>query len=293
MKVFLFLIIIFFPVIQAYSQQPPSTDIYVFDLKIRKGEMIPVNAKNITARKGYDNQPFFHPEKPLVYYASADEDDRTDIFFYNYETGETNRLTKTTLREYSPTVTPDKQFISCIIQRDNGAQDLGKYSIAGGEPVILIDHLIVGYHAWINENELLLFVLGQPNTLRLYDVNTKKDKILSENIGRSLHRIPRSSEMSFVEKGANGWFIKKYNPKSGNITTLAETLPGREDLTWTPDGKILMSDGAQLYSLRPGKDTAWKKVALPEDMIFKNITRLAINKQGTKLAVVAEDDIRN
>ncbi len=292
MKAFLYLIIIF-PAFQVFSQQPPATDIFIFDVKIRRSGITLFNPENITARKGYDNQPFFHPEKSLLYYASADDNSRTDIMAYNYQTRETSRLIHTSEREYSPTVTPDKQFISCIIQRDNGAQDLGKYPINGGEPVILINNLTVGYHAWINENQLLLFVLGQPNTLRLYDIRTKQDKILAQSIGRSLHRIPGSNEMSFIEKGDTAWFIKKYNPKNGSITTLAETLPGREDLAWTPDGKILMSDGTQLYYLIPGKESSWKRVAQAQPIILKNITRLAINTQGTKLAVVAEDDIRN
>lgn len=292
MKAFLYPIIIF-PALQLFSQQPPATDIYIFDMKIRKSGIILSNPQNITARKGYDNQPFFHPENPLLYYASADEDGRTDIMVYNYQTDETSRLTHTAEREYSPTATPDGKFISCIIQRDHGAQDLGKYPVNGGEPIVLINNLTIGYHAWINENQLLLFVLGQPNTLRLYDVNAGEDKILAQNIGRSLHRIPGTDEMSFVEKQQDNWFIKTYNPQNGNISTITTTLPGHEDLTWTPDGKILMSDGTKLYYFTPGKGGVWKKITLPQEIILKNITRLAVNKQGTKLAVVAEDNTRN
>jgi Tol biopolymer transport system component len=273
----------------AFSQQPPATDIYLFDLHIRRNNIRLANPKNITARKGYDNQPFFHPEKPLLYYASAGEDGRTDIMIYNYQTDKTSQLTYTADREYSPTVTPDGRFISCIIQRDNGAQDLGKYPAEGGGPVILVDNLMVGYHAWVNEHELLLFVLGQPNTLRLYHVNTREDKILAHHIGRSLHRIPGTGEMSFVEKQTDNWFIKKYNPKSGKITTISTTLPGREDLTWTPDGKICMSDGVQLYYLTPGSQASWKSILMPKGIALKNITRIAVNATGTRLAVVAEE----
>ncbi len=84
-----------------------------------------------------------------MYYSSFDEDGRSDIKSHNLDSGETSNFTETSEREYSPTVTPDGKFVSCIIQRDNGAQYLGKFPIDVGVPVILIDDLIVGYHAWI------------------------------------------------------------------------------------------------------------------------------------------------
>ena len=45
-----------------------GSEIYLFDLKITGGQLVISNGKNITNHKGYDNQPFFHPSKPLVYY---------------------------------------------------------------------------------------------------------------------------------------------------------------------------------------------------------------------------------
>ncbi|MEJ0031081.1 MAG: hypothetical protein WDO15_12190 [Bacteroidota bacterium] len=70
-------------------------------------------------------------------------------------------ITGTSEREFSPTVTPDKQFLSCIIQRDDGVQDLGKYPIDGGDPALIIDNLKVGYHVWVDNSHLALFVLGE------------------------------------------------------------------------------------------------------------------------------------
>ncbi len=247
-----------------------------------------VNPKNITNRSGYDNQPHFHPEKPLVYFSSADESGRTDIMVYNYETGETKKFTNTSEREYSPTVTPDRKFISCIIQRDNGAQDLGKYPIDGGEPVIVVDNLTVGYHAWINDDALMLFVLGRPNTLRLYSISEKKDVVLAENIGRSLHRIPGTNDISFIDKQGEEWHIKKYESATGMIVTITPTLPNREDLAWTSDGKILMSDGEKLFYW-VSKKKQWSPVIMPSNFLLKGITRLATNNSMTKLAIVVEE----
>src|SRR5688572_15374586 len=179
-----------FPLLVYAQQLPPGTEIYVLDLSNKKSKVTVSNPQNITNRPGYDNQPFFHPDKPLLYYTSANAEGKTDLVEYNIKTKKSRNITTTPEREYSPTVTPEKKYLSCIIQRDNGAQDLGKYPIDGGEPTVLINTLTVGYHAWINAENLLLFVLGDTMTLRQYDLKSKKDIILAKGIGRSLHKIP-------------------------------------------------------------------------------------------------------
>jgi hypothetical protein len=268
-----------------YAQQPPGTEIYVFDLSIKKSKVKVSNPQNITNRTGYDNQPFFHPDKTLIYYTSADADGKTDIKEFNYATKTTRNITTTSEREYSPTVTPDKLFLSCIIQRDNGAQDLGKYPIDGGEPAVIINTLTVGYHAWINTDELLLFVLGDTMSLHRVNLTSRKDEMIAQNIGRSLHQIPQTKAMSFVQKVLEKeWFIKKLN-EDGSITPIKSTLPGREDLAWTPDRKIIMSDGNNLFYYWPEKSNAWIKIPFI-GWEGKTIARLSVNARGNKLAVV-------
>lgn len=287
MKKLILVLLFVFP-IMAYSQQTPGTEIYLLDLSV-KSNVTAANPQNITNRAGYDNQPFFHPDKSIVYYTSANAEGKTDLVEYNYETKSSRQLTNTPEREYSPTVTPDKKFISCIIQRDNGAQDLGKYPIEGGEPTVLISTLIVGYHAWINADNLLLFVLGDTLTLHQYNLISKKDVILAKKIGRSLHKIPASNAMSFVHKISDQeWLIKKMN-EGGSLETITTTLPGREDLTWTPDGKILMSDGKKLFYYEPGKTTTWQEIEMPANMPTGTITRLSVNMKGNLLAIVVSE----
>jgi Tol biopolymer transport system component len=275
--------------IRTFSQT--GSEILLFDLQTKKGKLILSNPKNITNHDGYDNQPSFHTDKPLIYFSSFNVEGRSEIKVYNYKTGETKQLTQTTEREYSPTLTPDKEFISCIIQRDSGAQDLGKYPVAGGQAIVLIDNLIVGYHAWVDNDRLLLFVLGEPQTLHLYNIKTKEDKILAENIGRSLHKIPNENAMSFVHKVSDSvWVIKKLDLTTLAINTITNALATREDLCWTPDGRILMSNGTKIYSLNPKEEKEWSELQLKSgNDLIKGVTRLAINKEGNKLAVVVAE----
>jgi hypothetical protein len=274
--------------LSALAQQPPGTEIYWAELRETPSGLRIGRSINLTRRPGYDNQPFFHPTEDRLYYASADADQRTDIASYDFGSSRTTYLTRTPEREYSPTVTPDGRFISCIIQRDQGAQDLGRYPVTGGKAEVLIANLIVGYHAWLDERQLILFVLGQPNTLRSYALTERMDRVIQTNVGRSLHKIPSESSVSFVDKSTPEWMIKKIKA-DGTVEAVCPTLPGREDLAWTPAGNIVMSDGTQLYYRHPGKDTAWKPLKGPKNSVLKGISRLAINAQGTKIALVVNE----
>ena len=279
-------VILIFVVSVVFAQ--PGSEIYLFNLKIKKGEVTISNPTNITNHKGYDNQPSFDDENSLVYYSSFNDDGRSDIKTYNYKKKETKSFTTTGEREYSPTLTPDKSFISCIIQRDNNAQDLGKYPVGGGAADVIINNLIVGYHAWMDNSNLALFVLGDPNTLHLYRLPLRKDTVLAKNIGRSLHKIPGERSFSFVHKTSEkDWQIKKVDLGDMKISTITSTLPGREDITWTSDGLILTSDGDKIFAYQPGKDSNWHEVIIKKGKEFlKGVTRLAVNQEGDKLAVV-------
>ncbi len=265
-----------------------GSEILLFDLKVRKNKVVISNPKNITNHKGYDNQPSFHTDRPIIYYSSFNDEGRADIKSYNYKFDEAAFITQTNEREYSPTLTPDQSSLSCIIQRDNGAQDLGKYPVEGGEPSVIIDNMIVGYHAWADNSHLALFILGEPQTLHYIRLPTKEDTIVAQNIGRSLHKIPGERAVSFIQKNANqDWEIKKLNSETMKISTITKTLPGREDIAWTSDRKIISSDGTKIYFLDPAKENKWMEVSiLTGSELLKGVTRLTVNSNGDKLAVV-------
>jgi hypothetical protein len=267
-----------------------GTEIYLFDLKIKQDKITIDNGRNITRRKGYDNQPFFHPDKQLLYYTTADSSGSTDIVEYNYKLQTARKFTETHDREYSPTLTPDKQFISCIIQRDSGQQDLGKYPVTGGEPKILISNLTVGYHAWATNNIVAVFTLPAPFKLHLVDLATSKDTVIAENIGRSLHKIPGQRAVSFVQKVGDEWIVNKVDAKTMEVTLLARNLPGKEyHMAWTPDGRIIIGDGAKLYFYQPGKSKAWAALEMKSDIPLNAFSRIAVSPDGRTIAIVINE----
>lgn len=284
------LIILFFPFA---SLAQTGSEIYLFDLTLKNGKPVISNARNITNHIGYDNQPYFHPSKTVIYFSSFNDSGRSEIKSYNFSDNKTVQLTNTNEREYSPTVTPDGKFISCIIQRDNSAQDLGKYPIDGGQPMVVIDSRKVGYHVWIDDNNLLLFVLEDSgkNTLRYFNIVTKFNKILFNNPGRSLHKIPGTDDISFVHKESKEvWKIKRFNPNTHVVTDIATTISGKEDISWINSNMLITSDGTKLFYMDLKSEKSWLPVemdkSLPE---LKGITRLAVNVAADKLAIVVAE----
>lgn len=270
-----------------------GSEIIVFDLKLKKDKVILSNPKNITNRVGYDNQPSFHTDQPYIYYSSFDDQGRSDIKRYSLKDDTTVNITITADREYSPTLTPDKQFLSCIIQREDGKQDLGKYPVDGGEPALIIDNLTVGYHVWLDNSHLGLFILGgegQPNDFHFMRLPTKADTIIARNIGRSLHKIPGERSISFIQNADSDNKIMKFNTETSKVSEVASTMNKGQDIAWTQDGKIITSDGSKLYFMNYKKSKGWIPVEVQGGSeLLKSITRIAVNMAGDKIAIVVAE----
>jgi len=268
-----------------------GTEIFLLDITNSSGNIKLANPKNITNRKGYDNQPFFHPSQPLLYY-TAMQDGQTDIWSYNLKTGVGLQITNTIDSEYSPTVTPDKKYLSCIVQRkSNGDQDLVKYNIKNPTETKMIFESQktgkIGYQAWLNSNELITFILGEPQTLHYQNLIAKKDTIIATHIGRSLHLIPKQKAFSFVQQIENKWLIRSFNPQKNTIIDITESHPKSEHYNaWLSENTILESRNSDIFSYSLLTKEC-KIVNLPNILLKRNISRMAI--KGNKIAIVIEE----
>jgi len=272
-----------------------GSEILLFDLKLSRNTVVLSNPVNITNHPGYDNQPNFHTDDPLIFYSSFDASGRADILCYNFKTKETTHITNTGDREYSPTLTPDKQYLSCIIQRDNGAQDLGKYPLGGGDPFVIIDNMKVGYHVWADNSHIAMFILGatenDPSTLHYVRLPTKEDTVVASNIGRSLHKIPGERSISFIQRDEGQSKVMRLETETMKVSTLTPTVANGEHVTWTPRKQLLTSDGTVLYFMLPGEAAAgWHRVDVRGGSdLLKGVTRLAVSASGKKIAVVVSE----
>lgn len=264
-----------------YSQ--PETEVYLADFLEGDNPEI-INPKNISNNPGYDNQPsFWGDSKSLLY--SRTVNGQTEIARYFVESGNTEIITNTPQGgEYSPTQMPDGR-ISSIRLDTTGLQLLYAYNL-NGNPQVLVPELVIGYHAWISDGEIVTFVLGDPATMQLVNTKTSQAKVVAENIGRSLHKIPNSGSFSYVDKSGEEWLIKSMNPETEETLNIAKTLAGSEDYCWTPSGVLIMGRGSKLYFFSDEED--WQEFADLASNGVAQITRVSVSPDGRMIAIAGQ-----
>ena len=274
----------------ATAQAPPGTDIYVAPLRTARGRVevgAPVNA---THRPGYDNQPFFLPRGDVFLYTAVVEG-QAEIFRFELAASRSTRVTTTPESEYSPTPLPDGSGFSAVRVEADSTQRLWRFDWDGSHPrLVLADVKPVGYHAWGDSHTLALFVLGTPPTLQVADMRAGTAKAVASDIGRGIQRVPRRTAVSFVQKsGDSTWTVTELSLATGQTRPLVRTLRGVDQYAWTPDGTLLMAQGAKLYQWRPDRGAEWEEVADFTAAGLTNVTRLAVSPRGNQLALVARD----
>ena len=269
-----------------HAQTPPDTEIFLVELEA-DGSPLPASIVNITRREGYDNQPAFTSDGESILYTSRRED-QTDIYRYSLSDRSTRRVTRTSESEYSPTPLPAGTGFSVVRVEPDSTQRLWRFSSNGTNPGLLLPDIEpVGYHAWVDEGTVALFVLAQPPTLRIARLLDGGSELHAQGIGRSLHAVPGRRAISFVSKrDETDWWIEILDLETREIVPLAPTMEGAEDYVWTTDGTILMGSGSSLYALRSGA-SGWHPVADFAGAGLDQITRLAVSPDGRRLAVVA------
>jgi len=268
-------------------------ELFILDITFSGKQIELSNPLNISNHQGYDNQPFFSPDLPLVYFSSMTDSGQTDIKSYNYLTKETSYFTSTPESEFSPTVTPDRQYLSCISQTSSGDQNLLKFPFKGGLPVTLINSMKVGYHCWIDSEKLILFILDDTlnNSLHSYSLKSKGDFKFSNKPGRCLSKIPGEEAVAFVDKSnPNEFVIKRFDLKTSAVSILAPALNKHEDFVWTKNGLLMMSDGTSVFSYNPSSQEGWKQTLLSDpSQKINGITRIALNADNTKIVLVVNE----
>ncbi|MBI3195248.1 MAG: hypothetical protein HYZ34_12410 [Ignavibacteriae bacterium] len=292
----IYIIMLFF--IQVVNAQPlPSTDIYLTTIRTQgknndgqTSTMSFDDPVNITNRNGYDNQPSFFGSS-LLLFTSIYEDEQADIYTYNLQHRYITRLVQTEESEYSPTPMPKRGYFSVVRVEKDSTQRLWYFNPVNNTPTLVLKTIKpVGYHCWIDSNRVALFVLGEPNTLQIVDIQTEKTTVLDTNIGRSLHKIPGKESFSYVQKlNDSTWFINEYDLKSNKNSLIIQTLTGSEDYVWTPDGEILMGQKSKLFLFKPGKDSTWNEIVDWSSLGIEEIKRLAVSPDGKRIAIVAND----
>lgn len=290
-KISLSFLMVFFCVF-IYAQE--ATEIYLFDLTKTDSTFIISNPINISNNEGYDNQPSFTEDGTAILFSSS-RNGQIDIARYDIIGNYRTWLTKTDVNEYSPAAYPNKKkHFTCVRLDIDGTQQLYKYAYKKKDPQVLIPNLKVGYYLWFNKYTVVSFVLGDTETLQVSNFKHKIKYPIQNNIGRSLSKIPAAISngenlMSFISKSHGTPEIYAIDPVNSEEKYIADALEGSEDLTWTLDGTILMGKNNEIFKLKPQEDKEWFAIKIESDLPIKNISRLVVSPNGTKIAVVVSE----
>lgn len=265
-----------------------NTEVHVFDISKIGENYILENGKNISNNKGYDSQPFFYSANNVIF--SSSRNGNTDIVIYNLN-DEKKRFISNTKKggEYSPQRIPNSKDISAVRLDGNGLQRFYKYDFKTGKDKEIISNLKVAYPNWFNKNIVVASVIVNDSLhLIVSDLKQKTNTTVAKNVGRSLHKIPNTVLMSFVSKEKKDyWLLKSINPETKEIKTIT-SLGKYEDVTWLPNGILLISKSEAIYKFNPQKDKKPSLFFSFLDENINNISRISVNKSSTKLALVAE-----
>lgn len=267
----------------------PGPDVYLVPLTGSGATLKAGVPANLTRRDGYDNQAAFAASSRELFYTSNRGDGQTDIYRYDFNTGLAVPARRTAPEsEYSAYPMENDKALAVIRVEADSTQRLWKLPLDDRAPSVLFpDIKPVGYFAQADDSTWAMFVLGSPATLHVATIGRSGSTVMAQNIGRSLHRIPGTTRVSYIQKSASDWFVMDLDPRTKKVDTLVKTLPRAEDVAWVDSTTLLMGQGTKLYVWRRG-DAAWTELADFAFAHLRAITRLAVSGNRQWLAMVAD-----
>jgi Tol biopolymer transport system component len=274
------------------ASQVPDTDIFMVSINAQ-GMPDTASLRNLTARPGYDNQPAFLPGGQQLIFSSIRADLQSDVYLLDIEQGGVRRLTETTQSEYSPTPRPGGGF-SVVRVEEDGSQRLWVYNADGTPEEMLVSELDnVGYHLWLTDKSLALFLVDEPMKLVLGNTAGPGVRQLATDIGRSFARDPRTGMLYFLLSSGEGrWQLTGHDLASDLQVSLLDTPGGSQDMALDREGRVWMASGAALWRWQPGQ-SEWEAVADFGEALGGTITRLTFNQDDSSLAMVVSMESRN
>ena len=267
-----------------------DSEIFLLDIKFKQDKIEISNVKKISNNKGYNNQPIFVSNDKILF--TSERNLQNDIVQYDSSDNSLKYLTNTLTSEYSP-IRYKKNKVTAVSLDKKGEQYLRIYDIKDSTFKIPFTDKIVGYYNYSKKiRNLIISSVLENNQLVLYTSNlkTKEHTYIDNNTGRSIHNIPKNKfgeeKISYISKKDSIWNINYVDLSSYNTKTITTTLNNNEDICWFKDGSILTSYKNNLYIFNSKLSKDWKLLCSLEEYGITNISRIAINPDNDKLALV-------
>jgi hypothetical protein len=283
----------------------PRPDVAIFTARYDPATARVTDATNITPGKGANFQPAFTRDGRAVLFAS-DRSGSNNVYRHELASGQTTALTATPHNLYSPTPLPDGSGFSAIRVVDadpaygieRTAPSLWRFGWDGQEIAPVVPVMRVGYHAWVDEQRLALFIVDdvpERNAHRavLFNRATGQSTPLTDKPGRSLGRTADSKRALFVDQTDSArWQLRAQGEGEATPQVMVETPigpagekdPNRSQyFAALPDGSVLMARGTLLLRWNGKPGSGFESLAeLPG--VKGSIRNITASPDGTRLA---------
>lgn len=270
--------------------QLPVTNILLLDIDATtsNGDITPPKFLTAFNKQGYNNQPHFISKDELLFSSNFNAQGLTDIYHINLKGKTLRRITATDESEYSPLMWEDRKFT--VVRQELSSQKqvpqvLWQYPLARDTKGkrLFVKYQNIGYYCWLPDEELALFLVGEPSKLVIVNTRTEKESFVTYNVGRSI-KYDGDGGLVYVLKMGNAWTLKRYDLQQDMSQYLTSMLAEVEDFEIMPNGKIISGKGPILYIFDPEKKDGWKPYKDLSGYGIKNISRIASYQD--KLAIV-------
>ncbi len=265
-----------------FAQDLPNCNLYQFTITEKATGYNVLYPKFLTVfnKDGYNNQPSFISDFDVYLTSDYGDNGSTEVLQLNLFENKLTRITSTKQSEYSPTVANKNYFSTVRVENDGTTQTLTLYpnNMDSSPRRLLPDTDNVGYHSWISDSKVALFLVDEENghTLAIGDVLNGSVKKVISNVGRTL-KFDNDHKLFFIHKSIDKWFIKEYNTETRKVRTIVETIAGVEDFELMRNGTFICGKGSKLYFFNSAT-AGWTVITDLEDYGIDSISRIAIRK---------------
>ena len=238
---------------------------------------------------GYNNQPNFINSDEIIFTSNYKQSDSTDLWILNINDELLYRYTDTRgYSEYSPKNGIERDNIFTVrVDIDGTSQHLWQYPLdrSNSGKKIIKDLTTIGYYHFLSYDEVVLFLVGTPHTLNLYNLKEKTNKTIIENPGRTF-MTDKDGLLYYVHKIGETNFLKSYNLLAKKAKTIS-VLPGKtEDFLLLNNKIVLIGDGSKIMKFNLDSSQNWEQVIDLSEMEINNISRMVFNRN--KLIIVED-----
>lgn len=279
-------IYLFITTITPLFAQLPNCDIWLLDVKDSAGQIQLLNPVNITHHAGYDNQPSFSPDGTYLLFSSQrDSTGQTDIYKYDFQSKVTSRFTYTATSEYSPTFMPDGNNISVVMVERDSVQRLWRFPLQGGDASCIMNNIdSIGYHCWINRDNIALFMLTEPAfTLQIVNIHSQKTVLVADSIGRGIKM--KNKTLWYTTK--YGDFNKLFEYDLSLKQALYKGAIENEDYCFWGNSQVLSCSKNILISGYVNSKLGVIEIMNLEQLGILKPSRLCVSPDGKKMAIVS------